>query len=110
MLPYIHLIVAHLITLICAIATVGLVVFLVRRGGVLPIFGPVTPILGRKLMHIATGPVFCLLWLIYPSSLPTLSRCLACTVPLIITAYFIAAASGRVKDTVVITTSKLNWT
>lgn len=111
MSPETHLIVAYIVTLVCAVGTVGVVLALVSRKAVLPLVGPVTPLLGRKLMHIATGPVLCILWLAFPIELPIASRCLASTIPLSVTLYFLAVASDIIDHRIVVTTSTpAGWT
>jgi phytol kinase len=50
----------------------------------------------RKIIHIGTGPIFVLCWLIYPG-LPY-DRFLAALVPLLITAQFVMVGTGVMKD------------
>jgi phytol kinase len=50
----------------------------------------------RKLIHIGTGPIFVLCWLIFPD-LP-ISRWLAALVPLLITVQFALVGTGILKD------------
>lgn len=64
----------------------------------------VQPILGRKILHIMTGPIFCIFWLLFPESFPVVSRVLAALVPAAITTYFCLVASRVYKNDVVITT------
>jgi phytol kinase len=52
--------------------------------------------LSRKLIHIGTGPIFVLCWLMFPD-LP-ISRWLAAWVPLLITAQFVLVGTGIIKD------------
>jgi phytol kinase len=52
--------------------------------------------LSRKFIHIGTGPIFVLCWLMYPD-LPV-SRWLAALVPLLITAQFALVGTGVIKD------------
>ena len=52
--------------------------------------------LSRKFIHIGTGPIFVLCWLMYPD-LP-ISRWLAALVPLLITAQFALVGTGILKD------------
>jgi phytol kinase len=52
--------------------------------------------LSRKFIHIGTGPIFVLCWLMYPD-LP-ISRWLAALVPLLITAQFALVGTGVIKD------------
>jgi phytol kinase len=50
----------------------------------------------RKLIHIGTGPIFVLCWLMFPD-LP-ISRWLAALVPLLITVQFALVGTGTLKD------------
>lgn len=52
--------------------------------------------LSRKIVHIGTGPLFVLCWLLFPED-PN-ARYLAATVPGLITAQFIMVGSGWIKD------------
>ena len=52
--------------------------------------------LSRKLIHIGTGPIFVLFWLLFPND--NLSRYLAALVPLIITGQFFLVGTGIIKD------------
>ena len=52
--------------------------------------------LSRKLIHIGTGPIFVLCWLMYPDT--QISRWLAALVPLVITAQFALVGTGVIKD------------
>jgi phytol kinase len=52
--------------------------------------------LSRKFIHIGTGPIFVLCWLMYPDV--PISRWLAALVPLLITAQFVFVGTGVVKD------------
>ena len=52
--------------------------------------------LSRKLIHIGTGPIFVLCWLMFPDQ--TISRYLAALVPLLITAQFALVGTGIIKD------------
>lgn len=52
--------------------------------------------LSRKLIHIGTGPIFVLCWLMFPDQ--TISRYLAALVPLLITVQFALVGTGVVKD------------
>jgi len=49
-----------------------------------------TPIVGRKIMHCTTGPVFILCWLLFPPH--PISPYLAASVPLLVSLYFVAAS------------------
>jgi phytol kinase len=52
--------------------------------------------LSRKFIHIGTGPIFVLCWLMFPDV--TISRYLAALVPLLITVQFLLVGTGIVKD------------
>lgn len=52
--------------------------------------------LSRKLIHIGTGPIFVLCWLMYPDA--PVSRWLAALVPLLITAQFALVGTGVIQD------------
>lgn len=52
--------------------------------------------LSRKLIHIGTGPIFVLCWLLFPND--NASRYLAALVPLAITAQFFLVGIGAIKD------------
>lgn len=52
--------------------------------------------LSRKLIHIGTGPIFVLCWLMFPDQ--TISRYLAALVPLLITVQFALVGLGVIKD------------
>jgi phytol kinase len=52
--------------------------------------------LSRKLIHIGTGPIFVLCWLIFPST--TISKYIAALVPLAITLQFLLVGIGVLRD------------
>ena len=52
--------------------------------------------LSRKIIHIGTGPIFVLCWLMYPTT--HISRWLAALVPLVITIQFTLVGLGIIKD------------
>ena len=52
--------------------------------------------LSRKLIHIGTGPIFVLCWLMFPDL--SISRWLAALVPSVITMQFALVGTGIVKD------------
>ena len=52
--------------------------------------------LSRKLIHIGTGPIFVLCWLIFPNS--TSSKYIAALVPLAITLQFFLVGIGVIRD------------
>jgi len=52
--------------------------------------------LSRKFIHIGTGPIFVLCWLMFPNV--PLARYLAALVPLLITIQFVLVGTGIMKD------------
>jgi phytol kinase len=52
--------------------------------------------LSRKIIHMGTGPIFVLCWLLFDESMS--SRYLASLVPLVITGQFVLVGLGIVKD------------
>lgn len=80
---------AAVLTFAIAIAFLRLMDYLAHRGW---IGGK----LNRKLIHIGTGPIFVLCWLMFPDQ--TISRYLAALVPLLITVQFVLVGTGIVKD------------
>jgi len=81
--------VATLFTFIIALAFLRLMDFLAHQG----IIGSR---LSRKFIHIGTGPIFVLCWLMFPDVQS--SRWLAGLVPLVITAQFVLVGTGIIKD------------
>lgn len=98
-----QLLFAFVFTAVGALSTVRAVIWLRRKDYV-------SPLVARKLMHISTGPVFILCWLLFPrgdrdrdeSSVP---RVLAALVPGSVTAYFVLAAAGLVHNPTIVQTS-----
>lgn len=80
---------ATLLTFAIAVFFLRLMDFLAHRGWV-------DSRLSRKLIHIGTGPIFVLCWLMYPDV--TISRWLAALVPLVITAQFALVGTGVIRD------------
>lgn len=80
---------ATLLTFLIAIVFLRLMDFLAHRG-------IIESKLSRKLIHIGTGPIFVLCWLMYPD-LP-ISRWLAALVPFVITTQFVLVGTGMLKD------------
>ena len=80
---------ATLLTFLIALAFLRLMDFLAHRG-------IIESKLSRKLIHIGTGPIFVLCWLMYPD-LP-ISRWLAALVPFVITTQFVLVGTGILKD------------
>ena len=80
---------ATIITFLIAIAFLRLMDFLAQRG-------IIESRLSRKLIHIGTGPIFVLCWLMYPDVF--IGRWLAALVPLVITLQFALVGLGLIKD------------
>jgi phytol kinase len=83
--PYI----ATLLTFAIAITFLRLMDYIAQRGWI-------DSKTSRKLIHIGTGPIFVLCWLMFPD-LP-ISRWLASLVPLLITVQFALVGTGILKD------------
>ena len=83
--PYI----ATILTFIIAISFLRIMDFFAHRGWI-------ESKLSRKFIHIGTGPIFVLCWLMFPDV--TVSRYLAALVPLLITVQFILVGTGIMKD------------
>ncbi len=80
---------ALIITLAAALAWLRLMDFLAHRGWI-------ESRLSRKLIHIGTGPIFVLCWLLFPDV--WYARWLAALVPFLITMQFLFVGLGWVKD------------
>jgi phytol kinase len=80
---------ATLFTFLIALAFLRLMDFLAHRG-------IIESKLSRKIIHIGTGPIFVLCWLMYPDV--QISRWLAALVPFVITAQFVLVGTGILKD------------
>ena len=85
MSPYL----ATLLTFLIAVFFLRLMHFLAQRG-------VIESRLSRKLIHIGTGPIFVLCWLMFTDVF--ISRWLAALVPLVITAQFALVGTGIIKD------------
>ena len=83
--PYI----ATVLTFAIALAFLRLMDFFAHRGWI-------DGKLSRKLIHIGTGPIFVLCWLMFPDV--PVSRWLAALVPMLITVQFALVGLGVVKD------------
>ena len=81
--------VALIVTFVLALAWLRLNDFMAHRGW---ISGP----LSRKIIHMGTGPVFVLCWLLFPET--PLARYLAALIPLAITIQFSLVGLGVIKD------------
>src|SRR5512143_2486672 len=82
-------IIATFLTFAIALGFLRLMDFFAHRGWI-------ESRLSRKLIHIGTGPIFVLCWLMYPDA--PISRWLAALVPLLITAQFALVGTGMIKD------------
>jgi phytol kinase len=80
---------ALVITLVVALAELRLLDFFAHRGWI-------ESRLSRKLIHIFTGPLFVLCWLLFPDV--WYSRWLAALVPFAITLQFVLIGVGVIKD------------
>ncbi len=83
--PYI----ATLLTFVIALAFLRLMDYIAERGWI-------DSKTSRKLIHIGTGPIFVLCWLMFPDK--QISRWLAALVPLLITVQFALVGTGLMKD------------
>ena len=83
--PYI----ATVLTFVIALTFLRLMDFIAHRGWI-------DSKTSRKLIHIGTGPIFVLCWLMYPDV--QISRWLAALVPLLITVQFALVGTGIMKD------------
>jgi phytol kinase len=80
---------ATVLTFVISIAFLRLMDFFAHRGWIESRFS-------RKLIHIGTGPIFVLCWLLFPD-VPE-SRWLAALVPFAITVQFVLVGMGVMKD------------
>ena len=80
---------ALFITLVLAVAWLRLLDFFAQRGWI-------ESHLSRKIIHIGTGPIFVLCWLLFPNV--GYARWLAALVPLLITVQFALIGLGIIKD------------
>ena len=80
---------ATLFTFLIALAFLRLMDFIAHRG-------IVESKLSRKIIHIGTGPIFVLCWLMYPNV--SISRWLAALVPFVITTQFVLVGAGILRD------------
>ncbi len=81
--------IATLLTFLIAVAFLRLMDYTAERGWI-------DSRTSRKLIHIGTGPIFVLCWLMYPDA--WISRWLAALVPLLITVQFALVGFGIIKD------------
>jgi len=80
------------ITFILALAWLRVNDFFAHRGWV-------SSAISRKIIHIGTGPIFVLCWLLFKENS---SRLLAALVPLLITIQFFLVGSGIIRDQVAV--------
>lgn len=80
---------ATFFTFLIAVLFLRLMDFLAQRGWI-------ESRLSRKFIHIGTGPIFVLCWLMYSEA--PISRWLAALVPLLITVQFVLVGTGILKD------------
>lgn len=76
--------------------TFAIAVFFLRLMDLLAQRGIIESRLSRKFIHIGTGPIFVLCWLMYPDV--EISRWLAALVPLVITVQFVLVGTGLIQD------------
>ncbi|HSL30181.1 MAG TPA: phosphatidate cytidylyltransferase [Anaerolineales bacterium] len=81
---------------LAAVLTFLIAVFFLRLMDFLAHRGVLESRLSRKLIHIGTGPIFVLCWLMFKDV--HISRWLAALVPLVITAQFALVGTGLIKD------------
>jgi phytol kinase len=81
--------IATLLTFAVAVAFLRLMDYIAERGWI-------DSKTSRKLIHIGTGPIFVLCWLMFPEV--PISRWLAALVPLLITIQFALVGTGILKD------------
>lgn len=81
---------------IATLLTLGIALIFLRLMDYFAHRGWIESGLSRKFIHIGTGPIFVLCWLMFPD-LP-ISRYLAALVPLLITVQFILVGTGIMKD------------
>src|SRR5215208_1306738 len=81
---------------IATLLTFAIAVFFLRLMDYIAHRGWIDSKTSRKLIHIGTGPIFVLCWLMFPA-LP-ISRWLAALVPLLITVQFALVGTGILED------------
>ena len=81
---------------IATLLTFAIAVFFLRLMDYAAHRGWIESKLSRKFIHIGTGPIFVLCWLMYPNV--PISRWLAALVPLLITVQFALVGTGVVED------------
>jgi phytol kinase len=81
---------------LATVLTFAIAVFFLRLMDFLAQRGVLESRLSRKLIHIGTGPIFVLCWLLYSDV--SISRWLAALVPLVITLQFVLVGTGIIQD------------
>src|SRR5215204_2707878 len=81
---------------IASLLTFAIAIFFLRFMDFLAHRGIIESRLSRKFIHIGTGPIFVLCWLMYPDV--QISRWLAALIPLLITIQFVLVGTGILKD------------
>lgn len=81
---------------IALIITFGMAVLWLRINDFAAHRGWMSSALSRKIIHMGTGPIFVLCWLLFPDT--SLARYLAALIPLAITAQFALVGLGVIKD------------
>jgi phytol kinase len=81
---------------IATLFTFAIAIFFLRLMDYVAQRGWIESRLSRKFIHIGTGPIFVLCWLMYPDA--PISRWLAALVPLLITVQFALVGTGMIKD------------
>ncbi len=81
---------------LAAILTFAIALLFLRFMDSLAHRGMIESKLSRKIIHIGTGPIFVLCWLMYPDA--QISRWLAALVPFVITTQFVLVGTGMIKD------------
>lgn len=82
--------------IVATVLTFGIALAWLRLMDALAHRGVVQPRLSRKIIHIGTGPIFVLCWILFSDSAS--ARLWAALVPLAITLQFIAVGLGWMKD------------
>ena len=81
---------------VVTLLTFGIAVLFLRLMDLIAERGWIDSKTSRKLIHIGTGPIFVLCWLMFPDQ--AISRWLAALVPLLITVQFALVGTGILKD------------
>ena len=81
---------------IALIITFGMAILWLRVNDFAAHRGWMSSALSRKIIHMGTGPIFVLCWLLFPDT--GLARYLAALIPLAITVQFALVGFGVIKD------------